>query len=211
MGNKTLKLSHSVIFRNKTSEIKDKDLVDGILNNSNQAIEQVYKKYYPKIKHMVWSFRNTVLQPEDIFQEGLTRTILNIREGKFRRESSLYTYLNSTCRNICLKELAKHRHTEITKDVEEEEENDNLEMVGALAKMVNKLDKNCQTIIDLRFNLTAQNQMENPEEARKSLPFEEIAEKTGLSTANARQRFKRCLDKLRELVMQNPELNNYYN
>ncbi len=179
MVNHTLKLSHFVFSRNKTSEIKDEDLVDGILNNSNKAIEQIYKRYYPKIKRMVWSFKNTILQPEDIFQEGLTRTILNIREGKFRGDSSLYTYLNSTCYNLCLKELSKHRSAEITKDVELEEENDSFELYAPLLGILNQLDKQCHSIIDIRFNLSAQNNMDNPEEARKSIPFEAVAGQIG--------------------------------
>jgi len=210
MGKKPMKLSHTIFRKNKTTDYSDEAILRGIRENSNAVFGNIYKWYYPKIKRMVWSFRNTLLQPDDVFQEGLTRVVMNIRNGKFRGDSSFYTYLNSTCRNICLKELTKYRHTEITGDVAEEE-SDNLEIVGALAAMVSRLDENCQNIIDLRFNLTAQNNIEDPEEARKSLPFDVVAEKTGLSTANARQRFKRCLGKLRELVMQHPELNNYCN
>jgi dephospho-CoA kinase len=42
------------------------------------------------------------------------------------------------------------------------------------------------------------------ETSAKTPGFEEIAEKLGLTPANARQRFKRCLDKLREIVFNNP-------
>ena len=84
----------------------DNELIKGIKINEDWAVGYVYKTQFKTIKKMVYSFRNTILEPEDIFQEGLTRIILNIRKGKFRGESSLSTYFNSICRNICLKILA---------------------------------------------------------------------------------------------------------
>jgi len=210
MGNISLKLSHSVLRKNKRTAYTDKDIVDGICENSNVVFGYIYKSYYPKIKSMVWSFRNTLLQPDDVFQEGLTRVVMNIRNGKFRGDSSFYTYLNSTCRNVCLKELSKHRFLPPETDVEYETGGENYELLGALVDLMHRLDEKCRTIIDLRFNISAQNDAENPEETRKSTPFETVAEQTGLSQANARQRFKRCIDKLREMVLQNPEINEYY-
>ena len=162
------------------------------------------------LKLKKWSFRNTTLQPEDIFQEGLTRAIVNIQNGKFRGESSFLTYLNSVCRNICLKELAKRRHSELGFDVEEEKETENFELLQALIKVMNRIDEKCRNIIDLRFNL---NNSENPvtqDNLNKSTPFEDIAKKLNLSPANARQRFKRCLDKLREFIINDVEIKEYY-
>jgi len=210
MGNITMKLSHSIFSKNNTTEYTDEAILEGIINNSNATFGFIYKSYFPKIKKMVWAFRNTLLQPDDIFQEGLTRATINVRNGKFRGESSFYTYLNSTCRNICLKELSKHRSTELQIDKEEINDDVNYELLGALVNLMNRLDEKCRTIIDLRFNISAQDNSTNPEENSKSTPFEIVAEKTGLSPDNTRQRFKRCIDKLREMVMGNPEINEYY-
>jgi len=210
MGNISLKLSHTVFKRNQTTAYTDEAMVEGILDNSNATFGYIYKSYYPKIKRMVWSFKNTLLQPDDVFQEGLTRAVMNIRNGKFRGDSSFSTYLNSICYNICLKELSKYRFSEQETDVECETGGENYELLGALVDLMHRLDEKCRSIIDLRFNISAQNEAENPEETRKSTPFETVAEQTGLSPANARQRFKRCIDKLREMVLQNPEINEYY-
>jgi RNA polymerase sigma factor (sigma-70 family) len=159
---------------------------------------------------MVWSFRNTVLQPEDIFQEGLTRVVINIQNGKFRGESSFLTYLNSVCRNVCLKELAKQQHTELSRDVEMEEESENFELIHALLTLKNRLEEKCKNIIDIRFNLNNSANSLNEEHLNKSIPFEDVARQLNLSAANARQRFKRCLNKLREYVMNDPEIKDYY-
>ena len=211
MGNFSLKLSHTVLRKNKTTDYSDEAILEGIRDNSNAVFGFIYKSYYPKIKRMVWSFRNTLLQPDDVFQEGLTRVVMNIRNDKFRGDSSFYTYLNSTCRNVCLKELSKHRFSAQESDVAyEDDAGENYELLNALVSLMHRLDEKCRTIIDLRFNISEQNRNENPEEARKSTPFETVAEQTGLSPANARQRFKRCIEKLREMVLQNPEINENY-
>ena len=155
---------------------------------------------------MVYSFRNTRLEPEDIFQEGLIRAILNIRAGKFRGTSSLATYLNGICRNICLKLLAKP-NTVITEDnlVAEEPENDNYyELLGLINEIKGQMGDSCHEIIDLRFRQSEETGKTIPEN-NKLHSFEEIAKKLGLSVDNARQRFKRCLDQLREKIFAHPE------
>ena len=62
---------------------------------------------------------------EDIYQDGFTIAVVNIRNGKFRGESSFSTYLNSICRNICLKKLKESRSVEFTEGHEKLEEVDN--------------------------------------------------------------------------------------
>lgn len=209
MQKNTINLSHQKLQKNNTVEYSDKGIIEGIIKNSNITLEYVYKKYYPKIKSMVLSLRNTVLIPEDIFQEGLTRVILNIKNGKFREESSFYTYLNRVCKNVALRELNRYRNVDLSFDVEMEEDDDNYEVLSALAKLLDKTDKICREIISLRFNLKGAEKTEN-KNPDKNLPFEEIAEIMNLSVANSRQRFKRCIDKLREMVYDNPELREYY-
>jgi len=158
---------------------------------------------------MVLAFRNTVLDPDDIFQEGLTRTVMNIRESRFRGESSFYTYLNSICRNICLKELSKIKviNAEISDRMEDENSLD-FELLNRLLEVRKQLNEPCLEIIDLRFDLIepATDELIIPTTCRS---FEEIAEILSLTAVNARQRFKRCLDKLRGFVLNNDELKEY--
>lgn len=208
MGKISWKLSQTSASRYNTNEYTDESILDGIIINSNATIRYIYKRNYPKIRRMVWSFQNTILQPEDIFQEGLTRAILNIRNGKFRGESSFSTYLNSICRNICLKELNKYQIDMSELEIKNDEDFDNYELLGMLVKTMNRLEEKCRTIIDLRFNISGYNI--NPETHNKNTPFEIVAEQLELSPENARQRFKRCIDKLREMVMSNPEIKEYY-
>ncbi len=184
----------------------DEDIISGITNNQNWAVTVIYKTQYTSIKRMVYSFRNTRLEPEDIFQEGLTWTILNIRAGKFRGESSLATYLNGICRNICLKLLAKPDPVIPEENMETEEpENDNYyELLALINEIKRQMGNNCREIINLRFKQSEEIRETTPAD-NKLHGFDEIAQKLDITVENARQRFKRCLDQLREMIFAHPE------
>ncbi|MBV5313655.1 MAG: sigma-70 family RNA polymerase sigma factor [Prolixibacteraceae bacterium] len=210
MKNISIPLSHSYSKKYHKKDYSDNEILAGIISNENVIFSHIYKMYFIKIKPMVFSFRHTALDPEDIFQEGLTRAVMNIREGRFRGESSFFTYLNSICRNICLKELnkMKGKNVEITDRVQEENSLD-FELLSHLLQVRKQLNEPCLEIVDLRFDLV------EPKADEKMTPttcrsFEEIAELLDLTAANARQRFKRCFDKLREFVLNEPELKEYF-
>lgn len=209
MKNISIPLSLSFTKKYNKTDYSDNEILAGILGNENAIISHIYKKYFIKIKQMVFAFRHTALDPDDIFQEGLTRAIMNIREGRFRGESSFLTYLNSICRNICLKEMdkMKGRNEEITDRIQEENSLD-FELLNLLLEVRKQLNEPCLKIIDLRFDLIEPDadEMIIPTTCRS---FDEIAQLLDLTAANARQRFKRCFDKLREYVLNEPELKEY--
>ena len=209
MKNISIPPSHSLPKKYNNTDYSDNEILAGILANENSTIRHIYKKYFIKIKQMVFTFKHTALDPDDIFQEGLTRALMNIREGRFRGESLFYTYLSGICRNICLKELSKikGKNVELNDNVQEENSMD-FELLYQLLEVRKQLNESCLEIIDLRFDLKEQEPDEslNPAAGRS---FDEIAEILSLTASNARQRFKRCLDKLREYVLNDSELKEY--
>jgi len=203
-----LKVSHKQGDSYHYTDDYEISIIDGILQNSNQVISEIYNQNFRKIKRMVLSFNNTMLDPDDIFQEGLTRAIINVQSGKFKLESSFSTYLSSICRNVCLKQLSKKRTFELNDKFDQTVENEkNFEALNAILEIKEQLDRKCREIIDLRFSMLDNHNTETP---NKCMPFDEIAEKMQLTTINARQRFKRCLDKLRNLAYKTPELTDYF-
>lgn len=189
------------------TEGSETKIIEGIKNNSDSIIAEIYKVNFSKIKSMVLSFKNTILDPEDVFQEGLTRAIVNIQAGKFRRESSFATYLNSICRNICLKQLARKSTIDIDNEHDIADDEDSyFEILTELLLIKEQLDFKCRQIIELRFSLCCNDEKPN----NKCMSFDEIAELIEISASNARQRFKRCLDKLRLLVGKSQELTEYF-
>jgi len=76
-------------------------------------------------------------------------------------------------------------------------------MLSLINRIKKRLNTNCREIIDLRFNQDEQSDKSN---TRKKLTgFEEIAGRLNITSDNARQRFKRCLEQLRKMVFEHPE------
>jgi len=200
-------LSHIFQKSNQIGELTEDMIIQGIIERTESIIGRVYQDNKSKIKNLIWSFKNLQLDVEDIYQDGFTIAIMNIRNGKFRGESSFSTYLNSICRNICLKKLKDRPSVEFSEVHDKIEENDNHFLIQKLLEIRSQLDSKCKEIIDLRFTLAGK---VNEAEPNKCLSFDDIAEHLGITTENARQRFKRCLDGLRKIVMNSSEMKEQF-
>lgn len=186
--------------RNK-KRIKSLDpVISGILDNDQKVIRLIYKNQFDKIKNMVRNFHHLKLDAEDVFQEGLTRAILNVRNGIFKGDSSFSTYLYAICNNVCLKEYQKNRNLMPAEfiDLKEEMAEDNFELLTIILAVKNNMDENCRSIIELRFGLDGK---------EENVRFEQIADRLGIKAANARKRFGRCFAKFMEMLRQNEEFN----
>ena len=183
----------------------DQELIARIQKNENKAFKSLYNTEYNSIKKMVFAFNNLSLEPEDVFQEGLTRLILNVQSGRFRGDSALSTYLNAICKNICLKKLSKHTAVSMEPDIPDHlsEEDHHYELLFFICRLKNSMDEKCRSIIDLRFRQAEPSDM--AQNLNKLPGFEEIARQLNLSADNARQRFKRCMDQLKNQLLTHPE------
>jgi RNA polymerase sigma factor (sigma-70 family) len=193
-------------MRSKVHNIKsDQDIIiKGILSNDPSTIKSIYNDQFDKISAMVNNFMYINLEPDDVFQEGLTRAVINIRKGVFKGDSSFSTYLYGICRNLCLKEYNRNRLTTSNEigDIKEEVEDDYFDSIQLMVKLKDKLDNNCKEIIDLRFGIG-----DIDSTYTSTLRFEKIAAKLNISADNARQRFGRCFSKLKKLVASEPMFN----
>jgi len=188
------------IVHNKKHE--DDSIVNGILQDDPKTIKAIYNNQFGKINAMVNNFHFINIEADDVFQEGLTRAIMNIRKGVFKGDSTFSTYLYSICRNICLKEYNRNKHLQASElnDIKEELQDDYFDEIQLMLKLKESIDEKCKSIIDLRFGIGNSRAMDN-----KIVRFEVIAEKLNISSDNARQRFGRCFSKLRELLLSNPQ------
>ncbi|NOX85149.1 MAG: sigma-70 family RNA polymerase sigma factor [Chlorobi bacterium] len=178
----------------------DQDIIEGIMNNDSKTISLIYRNDFDRIKSMVKGFGNISLQPEDVFQEGLTRAIINVRNRIFKGDSSFSTYLYGICRNLCLKDYNRQRPFtgKEMKDIKEETGDDYFEELQMIIKVKDRLDEQCRKIIDLRFGLLPT--VEN------STRFDAIARFLGINADNARQRFRRCFSRLKAMVLEYAKL-----
>lgn len=199
------KLSH--LFKVATQKpIYNLPLIAEIQLNNQKTIANVYNLNKDKVRKLVWSFKNLSLDADDIYQEGFSFAIFNIQEGKFRSESNFSTYLMAICRNLCLKQLSKNQTMELTEHHDVIEETHEYDLLNELIKYKLELGDKCREILDLRFAMGNSVSHAAP---NKCLSFEDIATELNITQVSARQRFKRCLDKLKEFVLASPELKQY--
>lgn len=199
---------------------KNKKIINAILNNSNDYLVDVFDEYFKKIRPMVLSFRNSILIPDDIFQDGVYFLIKNVRRGAFKDESSVYGYLHGICKNLCNELLRKKKSSKIKmislennfeahqtpESIDSEEKQIIYEQLNLIK---DKLNKDCIDIINLRFKF---NQIEvNVPRINKNLPFEEIGKIINKNADTSKHYFLRCIKKLKELIDLDPVFKNYYN
>ena len=197
----------SQLFANEAQIKADEvDIIEGIRQNNQKLIAELYYQNQLKVKKMVWAFKNLTLDPDDIYQEGFSLAIFNVQEGKFRAESAFSTYLIGICRNLCLKQFSKTGTVELTEKIDPLYEIAENDLLDQLIQFKEQLGEKCKEVIDLRFTM---GEVINQDVPNKCLSFEEIADQLSITAVSARQRFKRCLDKLRELVMSSQELKHY--
>jgi RNA polymerase sigma factor (sigma-70 family) len=196
-------LSHSLVSGYNKNKYSEAEILEGINKNSDNMIRYIYKNFFPGIKFMVGSFHNLSLDAEDVFQEGLTRAVINVREQKFNGTSSFYTYLTSICRNVCLKEIQRsvNRNKLINSAVENEYSESYIEdLIDRITILKKNMDESCKKIIDLRFGLRNSENMNVEGASLQNMRFEEIAKQLNIEADNARQRFRRCFEKFKMVV-----------
>lgn len=198
MLRKTVTKSTAKEQTDKAEQKYSDPVIEGILKNDSRVIGRIYNEQFDRIRSMVYNFQKLNLEPEDVFQEGLTRAILNVRKGVFKGDSAFSTYLYSICNNICLKEYRRKKHTLSIglQDSPEELPLDNNDVLQIILEEKAKLDEKCRELIDLRFGLGSD---------LGNTRFETIAAALDIKPDNARQRFGRCFAKFMKMLQNNSE------
>ena len=80
------------------SAIKDKD-------RANEGIRYIYQSYFESLSSLIVHNGGSRQDAEDVIQEVMVSFVNIIREGKFRGESSVKTFLGSLTRNFWLNNL----------------------------------------------------------------------------------------------------------
>jgi len=176
----------------------DREVVLGILNNSDDALNKLYVGYFPMILQFILNNNGDEDDAKDVYQEGIIVLYNKIKSGNFELSSKLKTYIYSVCRRIWLKKLAQHsRKTSniadfedviaTEDDVEQHEEKD--QQFKKMQSALQHLGEPCKTIIqDFYIN---------------NLSMQDICEKFGYTnTDNAKTQKYKCLQRLKKLFFQ---------
>ena len=175
-----------------------REVVLGILNNSEDALNKLYIGYYPMILQFILNNNGDEDDAKDVYQEAIIILYNKIKGGDFELSSKLKTYIYSVCRRIWLKKLSQESKktnnvsdfedvVAVEVDLEQHEEKDlQFEKMGSA--LLN-LGEPCKTIIqDFYIN---------------NLSMQDICEKFGYTnTDNAKTQKYKCLQRLKKLFFQ---------
>ncbi|MDB5019987.1 MAG: polymerase subunit sigma-70 [Pedobacter sp.] len=176
----------------------DREVVLGILNNSEEALNRLYTGYFPMVLQFILNNNGDEDDAKDVYQESIIILYNKIRGGEFELTSKLKTYIYSVSRRIWLKKLAQQSKktnnvsefedvvaVEVDVELHEEKEIQFEKMDSALQH----LGEPCKTIIqDFYIN---------------NLSMQDISEKFGYTnTDNAKTQKYKCLQRLKKLFFQ---------
>lgn len=176
----------------------DRDIIEiiesGDKDSTDRAIRHLYKTCHPLVLNMITKNKGNREDAADVFQESVIVLYEQIREGKFRGDSSLKTFIYSVARNLWLKNLKRKKSfftdTDDTRfEISEKgflEINIDLEKEDKINRAIAKLGNDCKEVLtDYYYN---------------NLTSKEIMEKFGLGSEQAAKNKKyRCMQSLIKL------------
>ncbi len=189
-------------------DTNDQALVADILKGGaarQKAIKEIYHWQNAREKVIAFVKRNSGQEADgqDIYQEGIIALDRNIREGKFRGESSLSLYLFATCRFLWMNQLRKNQRVNLQADAltmdRPTHETPEFTLISKerqaiLKQLLGQLGEKCQKILEMW---------------QLSYAMTEIAEAMNLSSEKMARKSKyRCQQALLEIIKSTPDWQN---
>ena len=183
----------------KKKEWSDEELVEGIIQDSDDALRFIYRQYFPMINYFIIKNNGDEHEAKDIFQDTVVVLFENIRAGKFELRSKIKTYLYSVSRRLWLKRLTElgrsiSRIDELEEFLVFEEEaiafEEAEEKFGIMKQALQLLGEPCRGIIEAFYI--------------NNLSMQEITDKFGYTnTDNTKNQKYKCFNRLKKLFFTN--------
>ncbi|MGB8194367.1 MAG: sigma-70 family RNA polymerase sigma factor [Chitinophagaceae bacterium] len=169
----------------------------------DKAIRFLYRQYYETLSIYIRQNSGNEQDAEDVFQEVVVTFIDLVREGKFRGESSIKTFLYSLNRHIWLNEIKKRNRMQV-RNLKFEQAKDavdsdvSIHIAGREARqqimsIIEQLGDACKKVL-----LAFYYQELSVKEMLAFLPYE--------NEQVVRNKKYKCLKKLEELLHEDPAL-----
>ena len=180
--------------------LTDDELLMGLADGSDDALTQIYRRYFPMMLHFVTSNSGSEEDAKDIYQEALIVLYEKVRSGSLELHCQLKTYLYSVGRRLWLKQLAQRSRfmvrdieipaleesaaDQIDHDLTEHEERDR--QFDLMADSLDRLGEPCRTLLS-DFYI-------------QHMSMQDITEKFGYTNPdNAKTQKYKCLMRLKRL------------
>ncbi|MDP3463230.1 MAG: sigma factor [Bacteroidales bacterium] len=180
------------------------DILNGILNNDRKVLEYLYETYFSKVWKLVEKYQGTKDDAWDLFQETILQTIDMIKKEGFELKCSFSTFFASIYKRLWFMELRERGQVFMASldtfdfpDIIDEEEliinqREN-RFARIFARHYRKLDFDCKKVLRLTM---------------KNIDGKGIIEKTNFtSIASAYNKRRKCLARLTEMILNDPEFN----
>ena len=187
------------------SGTSDTELIQMILSGNasrNKALETIYRENREKVFAYIVSNSGTQDQAKDILQESVIALYENVRDGRFKGESAIGTYLYSIARFKWLNEIKKmSTRTSHHMEMRSKEDFDpgplatllDAERQGEIHEILASLGERCKELLIQSIYHNAS--------------MKEIAAEGGYSSEQIVRNTKyKCLKKLKELIAEKPQL-----
>lgn len=176
----------------------DQLYIDGLANNNSAIIQEIYKKFVPKVKNYIRTNSGNDDAAQDVIQEVLV-TIYNQAKTKGLQLTCPFdAYFFLLCKRYWLNELKKSSNKEVTIDDDTVYKDEStVEMVNQTEifdekqslfdEMFKKLGDKCQELLKLSF---------------VTKTMEEVAEKLNVTYGYVRKKKSLCTGQLTEMIQQ---------
>ncbi|WP_437922247.1 RNA polymerase sigma factor [Sphingobacterium sp. LRF_L2] len=175
----------------------DLEILSGIRNGDNLAVQKLYKFHFPPIAKMILNNQGSTEEAQDIFQETIMVLYDKVMHGNLELSSKLQTFLYAISKRLWLKQLTRGEskfQKDLIDDIEDSlaadeaiEEHEILESnLLHMEKALIELGEPCKTILHDFYILD------------KSMG--DICDKFGYTnTDNAKNQKYKCLQRLKKM------------
>ena len=179
----------------------DEELVEKVKKGDADVYEKIIQKYQSKVFGLIYNMTKNQNDIEDLAQEVFIKIYKNL--GKFKGESSLYTWIYKITVNLCLDEMKKRKNViyldekievddgEVNRELPSEDKSqeklyEEKELQEKLHNCINKLPEKQKVMIVLRDI--------------KGFSYEEISKITDVKLGTVKSQINRARLKLKELL-----------
>ncbi|MEJ6981859.1 sigma-70 family RNA polymerase sigma factor [Pedobacter sp. P351] len=178
----------------------DNRYIEALLNNDTLVVQEIYEKFFGKIKRYIINNSGSENDASDIMQEALIDIYQQAKYKSFKLSCPFEPFLLLVCKRKWLNELKKKSVLPVTNI------DDALLVIGedvfAEAELLEKQDEEAKRFI-LMFEKLGDRCKEIISESLKGDAQELVAEKLGVTYGYLRKKKSECMAALIKLIKQN--------
>lgn len=177
--------------KNKKTDLVEHELLDACKRQDRRAMEELYKRYLPKMKAVCYRYTNSLVEVEDILQEAFIKVFTKIDTFQFK--GSLEGWIRKIVVNTAINHYHQYLSFPSNLSIDDVNEGEDLSVQIAetlsleeLYIIINQLPDGYRFV----FNLVG----------IEGYSHKEVAEKLGITEATSRSQFTRARQQLISLL-----------